>query len=197
MEIKKVILITVFLISTLVSQSQSVKFDRTGIIRAQANLASGYLFAQKEFGAYVCGDIDVYVSPRVSVTGEGWYGFNFHSNDAGLRDNHSLFFGLNYHFIDHEKWDPYIGLSPGAGFVTTGYNDSLSVLRQSRLMGAPLVSLTAGCNWYVGSIFHFFLKIRFVTGQVMGDPPTPTRLEELKISGGLGWNLKCWNKKKK
>lgn len=196
MEIKKTLLIIAVVLSAGSIHAQTEKFDRTGIIRAQANISGGYLFQQREFGAYVSGDIDVYVAPKVSVTGEGWYGINIHTGEKGIQGNHALFSGINYHFIRHKHWDPYIGFSPGAGFVVMGYDDSLSTLRQSRVMAAPLVSVTAGCNWYVGTVFHFFVKLRFVSGQVMGDPPTPTRLEELKLSAGLGWNIRAWNRKK-
>jgi hypothetical protein len=197
MEIKKTILagLCIGAIGAAFAQ-QPVPFDRTGTLRTQANLAGGYLFAQKDYAAYITGDFDLYVSPRVSITGEGWYSFALNSDGMGLRQNHSLFAGMNYHILRNEKWDPYVGFSPGAAFVSAGYDDQ-GTLRETKIHAAPLVSITAGCNWYIGSIFNIFLKMRFTSGQVMGEMPGVTRLEELKITGGLGWNFRCWKPKKK
>lgn len=194
-KIKKVSSVILAICVAYVGYAQTEKFDRTGTIRAQGNLASGYLFNQKEFGAYIVANVDVYVAPKVSIMGEGWYGFNLHNDQTGIRGNHAVFAGINYHFIRHKNWDPYIGFSPGVGMVVAGYADSMA-LRQSRLMVGPLLSLDAGCNWYIGAIFNIFINLRFVSGQVMGEPPTATRLEELKLSAGLGWNFRAWKRKK-
>jgi len=178
-----------------IAQAQQLPFDRTGTLRTQANLAGGYLFAQKEYTAYISADLNYYVSPRVSVTGEGWYSFTTSGEETGLQKNHSLFGGLSYHILRNEHWDPYVGFSPGAAFVSSGYDDQ-GTIRETNITAAPLISITAGCNWYVGSIFHFYFKLRFVSGQMTGEVPAPVRLEELKITGGLGWNINCRRKRK-
>lgn len=202
MEIKKTLLIFVLCAGSIQLQAQEspeqkpLPFDRTGTLRAQANLAGGYLFQQKDYAAYITGDFDLYVSQRVSITGEGWYSFALTSNQEGLQKNHALYTGFSYHLLRHKHWDPYVGFSPGAGFVSVSYAGD-GRRTETNIMVTPLASFTAGCNWYVGSIFHFFLKLRFTSGQVMGDMPEPVRLEELKITGGLGWNIRCWNRKKK
>lgn len=173
------------------SWAQTIPFAqvRTGFIRAQGNLAGGYLFAQKNYSAYITGDVDVYLSERISVTGEAWY--SFATSGAVLRHNHSIYGGFNCHLTKHGVWDPYVGFSPGVALVAVRY-DSEGTGRTSPITPAPMLGVTAGCNWYVGSIFHLFLKIRWTNGQMMGDAPFRTPLHELKITGGLGFNLRAW-----
>ena len=49
----------------------------------------------------------------------------------------------------------------------------------------PLLSVQVGCNFYVASFMHFFLKVQGVTGQMFSTLSTPQRLDEIKFMGGL------------
>ena len=195
MEPKKLIFVPLlFAALALQAQVMPITVARTGFVRAQGNLAGGYLFSQKNYTAYLAGDMDVYVSERVSVTGDLWY--SFATNDGALRQNHAIFGGLNFHPVRHSRWDPYIGFSPGVGLAKVNYATA-DARQTSPLTPLPLVSVATGCNWYVGSIFHLFIKVRWVNGQVVGDAPFRTSLHELKITGGLGWNLRVWKPKRR
>lgn len=193
METKK-ILTAGFVLLSFSSFAQPVIEHRAGNFRAQGNLAGGYLFAQKDFTAYITGDFDLFISDDVSFTGEGWYNFKTNDNPTGLLENHSLFGGFNYHPVKKGRWDPYIGLSPGMAVVKAGYSDAEDVV-QKTLGVAPLISGTVGCNYYIGSIFHLFVKARGVGGRFRGDSPVFTPLNELKITAGLGWNIRFWKAK--
>lgn len=195
METKKLILVPL-LLAVLCTRAQVVPITqaRTGFVRAQGNLAGGYLFSQKSYTAYLAGDADVYLSERVSVAGEIWY--SLATNDDNLRQNHSIFGGLSYHPVQHSRWDPYVGFSPGMGLAKLDYENE-GTRHTSALTPVPLLGVVTGCNWYVGSIFHLFVKVRWTNGQVMGDAPFRTPLHELKITGGLGWNLRAWKPKNK
>lgn len=195
METQKLILVPLLLASFCgFAQRMPITEARTGFIRAQGNLAGGYLFGQKTFGAYLTGDADVYLHEKVSVTGEIWY--SFATGDAALRQNHAVFGGLNYHPVAHSRWDPFVGFSPGMGLAQIHY-ETEGNRQNSPLTPVPLVGLVTGCNWYVGSIFHLFVKVRWTNGQVMGSAPFRTPLHELKITGGLGWNLRAWKPRQK
>lgn len=167
--------------------AQGMPGSRKGLIRAQANLAGGYRFPQKNFAAYLAGDLDVYLSERVSVGGEVWYSLPL--NDGPLRQNHAVFAGFSYHPLRQGAWDPFIGFSPGLALCKIVYEDA-SGRHSTPLSPAPLLGITGGCNWYLGSIFHLFVRLRWAQGQLMGDAPFRTPLQELKISGGLGWNIR-------
>jgi len=192
METKK-ILTAGFILLSLSALAQSITENRAGHIRSQGNLAGGYLFGQNDFTAYIAGDFDLFFSDDVSYTGEGWYNFKTHDKPTGLLENHALFGGFNYHPVKKGRWDPFIGLSPGMAIVKAGYNDTEGVIQET-LGVAPLISGTVGCNYYIGSIFHLFVKARGVGGRFRGDSPEFTPLNEMKITAGLGWNVRLWKK---
>jgi hypothetical protein len=171
--------------------------ERKGCARAQGNLAAGYLFQQRQVAAYVTGDIDLFVDNRVSVTGQVWATFvTTERNKPGITANHSVFWGMNYHLVPKGRFDPYIGLTTGAGLVRANYwyNDAN---RKSEFSVVPLISAQLGMNYYVGSIFHFFARVQGVSGVFFSNVPQSGRLKELKITAGLGWNLRFWKPKKK
>lgn len=196
METQKVIagLLCVLFLQT--TRAQSIIENRKGCLNSQGNLAAGYLFAQKQVGAYFVGESELFVDNRVSVAGAAWLSFATTRKDQpGLRANHSILWGFNYHFLKKGRWDPYIGFTPGLGIVRTQYLNDEGVLTRSSFAPVPLVSASLGCNFYVGSIFHFFAKVQGVSGQMLKEVPGPVRLEEIKCTVGLGWNLRLWKPK--
>ena len=170
--------------------------DRKGCVRAQGNLAAGYLFQQRQVAAYLTGDIDLFVDRRVSVNGQVWGSVATTAKDKpGIRANHSVMWGMNYHLTKKGRFDPYAGLTVGAGLVRTNYSNGETIER-SPFSLVPLLSAQVGMNYYVGSIFHFFAKVQGVSGVFFTGVPKASRLEELKFTAGLGWNLRLWKPKK-
>jgi hypothetical protein len=196
METKKIILLASFSMMMLAAQSQPIVENRKGNIRAQGNLAGGYLFKQKQASAYVTGDVDVFVHNNISVTGEAWYNFKLSEKPTGLLNNHSIFWGFNYHFLPKGRLDPYIGFSPGVAIARAGYINSEGMYAESIYGVAPLISAVAGINYYVGSIFNFFVKARWNSGVFHSHVTSPQQLDEMKISAGLGWNFRAWKPKR-
>jgi len=177
--------------------AQKIWEERKGCIRTQGNLAPGYMFSQKAATGYVNGDMDLFFDNRVSFTGSIWASFSMNrKSGTGIKANHAVFGGLNYHFLKPSRWDPYIGLTPGMGVVQAAYRDG-DEIKRTPFTPVPLVAASVGCNYYVGWIFHVFVKVQAVTGQVFGNMPAPVRLDELKFMAGLGWNLRMWKPKKK
>ncbi len=176
--------------------AQKIWEQRKGCVRAQGNLAPGYLFSQKTASAYVTGDMDLFFDNRVSFTGSAWGSFALnHKNLTGIKANHAVFGGLNYHFLKAGRFDPYVGFTPGLGIVQVAYKDGEEIKR-TPYAPVPLVSASLGCNYYIGWIFHVFVKVQGVSGQVFSTLPAPVRLDELKITAGLGWNIRLWKPKK-
>ncbi len=180
------------------TQAQKIWDERKGCIRAQGNLAPGYLFAQKTASAYVAGDMDLFFDNKVSFTGSAFYSFALNrKNEPGLKANHAIFAGLHYHFLKPGHFDPYIGLTPGIGIVQANYAEN-ETIKRSNFTAAPLISADIGFNYYIGWIFHVFVKVQGITGQMTGgNIPAPQRLDEIKCMAGLGWNIRAWKPKKK
>jgi hypothetical protein len=202
MEAKKIIIMTACMLLVVNStQAQKKRItiweERKGCVRSQGNLALGYLFQQKQLAAYLNGDLDLFVDNRVSVNGQIWGSFVTTSkNKPGITANHSVFWGMNYHLLPKGRFDPYIGLTPGIGLIRATYFDG-EVLRKSTFAPVPLLSAQIGMNYYVGWIFHFFAKVQGVSGVFFKDVAKANRLEELRFSFGLGWNIRLWKPKKK
>lgn len=197
LSLEGIILFTFLFLLVMDAHSQKIWETRKGCIRAQGNIAGGYLFAQKAPSAYLNGDMDLFLEDRVAFTGSAWYSFALNrKNETGLKANHAVFAGFNYHFLKPSRWDPYIGLSPGLGVVQVAYKDA-DELKRTPYTPVPLVSAAIGCNYYIGSVFHFFVKMQGVAGQVFSTLPSPKRLDEVKFMAGLGWNLRLWKPKTK
>ena len=178
--------------------AQKIWETRKGCLRAQGNLAPGYLFSQKFLAAYITGEAELFLDDRTALNGAVWVSFVTNRKDAvGITANHALFTGINYHFLKPGRFDPFIGLSPGMGLAQAAYRDEEGVLKRSKFSPIPLIGASAGCNYYVGWFFHFFVKVQGVAGQMFGDLPTPVRVDELKITAGLGWNIRAWKPKKR
>lgn len=193
-KIATALLVIVACIANITAQKDSV--PKTGMLRAQANISGGYLFSQKKYAPYISGNADYYINESFSVTGEIWGSFDIiPETETGLRKNYAAFLGLNYHPVKFSRWDPYVGFSAGASLHTVNfYVDTL--IRESPVQFSPVIGVTAGLNYYVGSIFHFFVQCKFVAGGSNSSAYGRTYLEELKFSGGLGWNFTPRKKKK-
>ncbi|GIV32589.1 MAG: hypothetical protein KatS3mg031_0124 [Chitinophagales bacterium] len=193
MEILKTSFTAILILASLILTAQPITESKKGCVRAQGNLAGGYLPAQQQASAYLAADLDVFVDDKLSITGEGWYGFNLNRQQTGLQKNHALHWGFNYHPIRKGKLDPYFGLSPGLGIAEIGRQSEDR--RTQRATGyAALLSGAIGMNYYIGSVFHLFLKVRATAGQVRAAPSEPfIPLHEVKLTAGLGWNMRLWS----
>ena len=192
----KTILLLISIVTCCQSYAQRIWDERAGCINAQGNLAPGYLFQQKNVSAYVDGDVEVLLTDRFALTGAAWISFATSAKDqAGLKANHAIFWGADYHFLKPSRWDPYIGFTPGLGLTRAAYYSGEG-LKMTPFTIAPLGSVTIGCNYYVGSLFHFFVRVQGVTGQMFSTLPVPKRLDELKFMAGLAFNLRLWKSMK-
>lgn len=165
---------------------------RKGNVRSQGNLGAGYLFQQRNVSAYVNGEMEIFFDDRFAYTGAICISVVTKKRDqVGLTANHAIFAGANYHFLKPQRWDPYLGLTPGVALVRASYKNG-DKTDLSKYTLAPLASAQFGCNYYVTSFLHFFVKVQGVAGQFFSDLPTPKRIDEVKVMGGLGWNLRMW-----
>lgn len=192
METKKIIILPMLCMLTFVLNAQTIMEQRKGFARSQGNIGAGYLFAQKKVLPYVQGDFDLFVHNKVSLTGEGWFSFPIKKQQMGLRDNHGIFSGFNVHFTQKGRWDPYMGFAPGMAIGRVGYMDG-EAYKLSKAAVAPVLSANLGCNFYIGSIFNFYLKVKGVAGQLFTNTPNATPLHELKLTAGLGWNARVFH----
>ena len=176
--------------------AQKIWEERTGCVISQGDLAPGYLFAQKAVTAYVDGDAAIFFENHFAAEGAIWISFATAAQGAtAVKLNDALFWGAEYHFLKPSRWDPFVSLTPGVGLVQVAYNGDGGDIQRTPYTIVPLGALSVGCNYYVGSIFHFFIKVQGVVGQVSSTLPTTQRLDEMKFAGGLAFNLRLWKPK--
>jgi len=192
MESKKIVILVLGLGLAQFSGAQAITENRTGYFRAEGNIAAGYLFVEKQPGAYIQGDMDFFIKNQLSVTGAIWYYVPISRTPLGVKANHSLLWGFNYHFTKSGHADPFIGLTPGFSIVQVAYADAENNVRTTPYAPAPVFSVAVGCNYYVGTIFNFYIKAQGMAGEFFGNAPQPSPLYEVRLTAGLGFNAHFW-----
>lgn len=186
---KLVFAIVVFNFCNVLAQNEIVD---TGLISTKLTLTPSVLLQQKESTFYVHGAGTYYLSPKVSIDGEGYYQLGkISSENPTFEFNHNLFFGAARHFTANDN-DFYLGLQPGVSIAKV--SKEISNLEKRNVGVNPVASITAGYNFYVNSYFHFFFQTRYIAGSHKYD--MAQSLSEFRFSAGLGLNLRTIKNKK-
>lgn len=165
---------------------------RRGLLRAQMTIAPGWTIADGKTNMYLQGDMEFHLQDRVSLKGDVSY-FIDTQGSGNLKHNHSLFFGMQYHF-PIKRFDPYIGFHPGLSLIQLKNPDrgtpELPVeFPVSTFKASPAISVAAGFNFYVWKYLHFMTNLKYVHATHPAEWGTNYALDELRISFGLGWNV--------
>lgn len=167
------------------NKAQDSPIIRKGLLRVQGTISTSKMFSANRSNFYLHGNLEGYVSSKVSFAGEVYYGLGDISVSTSIFDyNHSLFFGASYHFTKKNN-DLYLGLQPGVSF--TKLNASQTPFNAAHAGIDPLFSSLIGYNFYVNNYFHFFLQSRLVLGQHNFD--IHQDISEIRFSAGLGFNI--------
>ena len=189
MEKIKPLIISLLLIHALLIEAQDKSFVIKGLISGRLTLSPSLSFSNNNSAFYLHGNLEHYVSENISLVGEGYYYLGELSSAENIFSfNHSLFFGASKHFTKGKN-DWYIGFQPGLSFTKL---NNVYTLSPTQIGANPLASFVTGYNFYMGSIFHYFVQARYVAGSHHYD--VYKGLSELRLSAGLGFNL--WANKK-
>jgi hypothetical protein len=143
---------------------------------------------------YLHGNLEYYPEDKLSIRSDTYVYLNaLYSKYIDIK-NYSSFTGISYHFTTKKQFDPYIALQPGIAYVNIEPAVSITIPGLSVLPEvsgyAPLYSAAIGFNYYAKSIFHLFMEARYVHGDFAASP-VALSLDELKVSFGLGFNLRA------
>ena len=169
------------------ARQDSSRYVHKGLLRAQATISPGFMFNEGITNIYIHGDLEYYVEDNISVRGDSYYYLNTIDDKKPFMVIHSTFLGAVYHFPTASSLDPYIGIQPGIAYSQA--NTQL-LIYDNKVTANPLISSVAGVNYYASRIFHLFLSVRYVSGKHLSDAPSPLSLNEIKLSFGLGWNIR-------
>lgn len=190
-------IVALSILSTLNLVAQD--FDKTSLIKTTTTIAPGIGSSTERF--YLHGHLEYYPADKISLRGDSYFnvgsnvyldeGANSVGRNSGfIEKTHSMFFGALYHLGDKKTFDPYIGFQPGMAFSKPDYNSyPSSPTKTYKTTVSPLMSITAGANYFVGKHFNFFASGQYIMGKATGDGSFYVSLNELRISAGLGFNL--------
>lgn len=160
-------------------------FIRKGLLSGEATFSPGYMLNNGAKNFYLNGRLDAYLSDKISITGESFYYLGTPDDSAPpFIYNHTISAGISRHFTFNRS-DFYAGLRPGLAF--TKLSDFKAVNGEGQAGVNPVFSLVAGYNLFISSCFHFFISTVLAVGEHNYD--THTSLSELRVAGGLGFNI--------
>jgi hypothetical protein len=184
MEQVKRILIIILFAKALDLNSQT--FWRAGLIKGMATISPAKMFGYNESYFYLHGNLEGYLSERVSVSGDGYTSLGEQTRSPeGFKSINNLFFGLYYHFTKSKNGDLFGGLQPGV-CIAKLRTDSPKV-PDARTGTSPVFSAVFGYNYFVGNYFNFFVQARYIAGSHNYD--LHKDLSEIRFSAGLGFNI--------
>lgn len=164
-----------------------IDFQKGGI-RTTLTISTSNSFATSSNYFYFNGQLGVYLNDKVSTEGEGYYflgKFKGETNEYTL--NHSLYWGLNRHFIKN-GFDFFIGIQPGVTFTKIAYPvDYANVWDSRKLAINPSASMVTGVNYYFSKYCHFFLHYRVLYALHLTD--FKRDISDMRFSAGLGFQL--------
>lgn len=191
--VTRAIIILLFLFNALESVAQQPKFDvlRKGLFRSFLTITPGIPLNEANTHIYLHGGFEYFLQNKVSFTGHGFWYIDSQKKNGSLKQNSSILWGLRYHFpIRQKKFDTFVGLEPGIALVQAKTGEQLSVRKAT-----PLISASAGFSFYVWRFFNFFTEVRYVHGSHPTEWNQTVRLDDIRISAGLGWNVNLIRKK--
>lgn len=185
-KVKCLLVISCLLLGNSIFAQEEIIIDKR-LIRAQLTISPSKMLDFNESRFYLHGNLEGYVSKKVSISGETYFDLGSLTEDQNSFDfNHKLFFGTNYHFTKGNS-DFYLGIQPGVAITKLNIPTILTVGESTKTGVNPLFSLPIGYNFYVNRFFHFFLQSRFILGQHNYD--ASVSLNEFVFSAGLGFNV--------
>lgn len=203
---KRLVMLLALLFIGLAAKAQNNEvFIKKHLLRTQGNIALGYMPKQKMVPAYVGGDFDFFFDEKISWYGEGSFFVTNTSEETRYRikHNHAILSGINIHFTKEKRFDPYIGINPGIMISQFGPVDDVNITLynppftgNTKVGVSPVFSTAVGFNYYIGSVFNFFARARYIQGQFFSNSAVRIPLSEFRFTAGLGWNWGFFQKKK-
>lgn len=195
----KLIILFVCFSSVVFAQQENTQFIHKHLMRADASIVAGYLFKENINNVHINGSAEYYLDNKISIRGSASYmlgSSGLTKDSVGLKDFHSVYLGIVYHFNTASHFDSYFIFQPGIAYTSSykGIPSSLTstdAKPQKYYPGtlSPLATAGLGFNYYFQRFAHLFVETRYVYGRHLSQAPSPISLQELRVTFGLGFNL--------
>jgi hypothetical protein len=175
------------LLASLSFAQQKTDFTAYGPIKGNLAINQGFMLQHKITDLYLSGNLEYFPEKNVSVRGDCFWYIDARQKNPVLKQNIMVLFGALAH-LPKGRSDFYAGVQPGITFTKPNNPDNnVDVALQTRLM--PVLSISAGYTLYFSRFCNFFLAANYMISRYRGAPTGTIKLDEIMISGGLGFHF--------
>lgn len=175
----------------------NVPFITQGLLKGTATISPAFMLNQPIENIYINGELEYFTERRISFRGDAYLFLSSQQKPALLHQNSFIVAGGLYHFPKN-RFDYFIGFQPGVSlvqpnviYVHAGPGTLINwVDLPAPTKVCPTISAITGITYYVGDYFNFFLNVRYTKARYFGYNSGVLNLDQLIISGGLGFNIR-------
>ncbi len=174
------------LMASLSFAQQKPDFTSNKPIKFNLALNQGFMLQHKNTNLYVSGNLEYFPEKIISVRGDCFWYIDSRQKNPVLKQNAIVLFGALIH-LPKGRSDFYAGLQPGISFTKPNNPGNADVVLPGRLM--PVLSISAGYTLFFSKYADFFIAANYMISRYRGSPSGSIKLDEIMISGGLGFHI--------
>lgn len=175
------------ILASMATAQDTAYYRGNGLLRASGAISPGFMLDAPVTNIYVNGKLEYFIEDRISFRGEGFWYIDSQQASSVMDQNSQVNFGPFHHF-GQGRADLAIGFEAGLSLAkpTTPKDQPTA----DPLRPVPSISLCAGLTYTIWDYFHFFVDARYVHARYTGGYTGTIPLDEVILSGGLGWQLR-------
>jgi len=199
---KRIALVVLIALGLSKSYAQdSNPFIAQGLLKGTATISPAFMLNHPIENIYINGELEYFTEKNISVRGDSYWFLSSQQKPSLLNQNSFIVAGALYHF-PKKNFDYFIGFQPGVSlvqpyvvYVHAGPGTLINwvdIPDQTKV--CPTISAITGITYYVGDYFNFFLNVRYTKSRYFGYDSGELNLDQLILSGGLGFNIQTKKK---
>ncbi|MFI5134385.1 MAG: hypothetical protein ACHQD9_00900 [Chitinophagales bacterium] len=158
-------------------------FVRQGLMNISAGLSGGVMIFNPVQDVYINTSFAYCIEDRIAVRTDFCFFIPDVNFKGQLNRNSSILFGAEYHF-PFQRFDLSLLLEPGVSFVYLKEGTT-----STKTQTEPVITASIGTTYYILQNFHVFASVMYLHGNYFMEQPKPFRLDEFRITGGIGINI--------
>jgi hypothetical protein len=190
--VTRIFTVVLLLTASLSFAQQKPDFTSNRPIKFNLALNQGFMLQHKNTDLYISGNLEYFPEKNISIRGDCFWYIDSRQKNPVLKQNAIILFGALVH-MPKGRSDFYAGLQPGVSYTLPNNPDNIDVTLPARLM--PVLSVSAGYTLYFSKFANFFLAANYMISRYRGSHSGSIKLDEIMISGGLGFHINTKKKK--